>query len=151
MEKTIKIAITGPESVGKSMLAFSLSKHFNAPFVKEYARSYLKNKGANYTFSDIVAIAQKHIELERNIVKQKHPLVFFDTDVINFKIWFEYFGYKTPDFLEKRIKEEPYSHSLLLYPNTKWVADGIRQNKDNRVEIYQKFDFLLSKNKYNKK
>ena len=37
-----KIIITGPESSGKTTLCNALSKHFNLPFSKEYAREYLE-------------------------------------------------------------------------------------------------------------
>ena len=45
MEKTTlkkyRIAITGPESTGKSTLTEQLANHFNTLWVKEYAREYL--------------------------------------------------------------------------------------------------------------
>ena len=38
-----KIAITGPESTGKSTLAEKLARHFNVDFIPEYSRTYLEN------------------------------------------------------------------------------------------------------------
>ena len=36
-----KIAITGPESTGKSELARQLASHYNTVWVPEYAREYI--------------------------------------------------------------------------------------------------------------
>ena len=41
----IRIAITGPESTGKSMLTAQLAKHYKAVMVAEYAREYLEKLG----------------------------------------------------------------------------------------------------------
>lgn len=38
----LKIAILGPESTGKTMLAEQLAAHFHTDFVPEYSREYLK-------------------------------------------------------------------------------------------------------------
>ncbi|MBN1337957.1 MAG: ATP-binding protein, partial [Bacteroidales bacterium] len=36
-----KIAVTGPESTGKSDISAKLARHFNTVWVPEYARNYL--------------------------------------------------------------------------------------------------------------
>ena len=65
MEKTksscIRIAITGPESTGKSTLAESLAVHFKGALIPEFARTYLENKTEKYSQSDIDFIAQKSL------------------------------------------------------------------------------------------
>ena len=52
MEKTTlqkyRIAITGPESTGKSTLTKALAIHFNTLWVEEFARTYLNNLGRSY-------------------------------------------------------------------------------------------------------
>ena len=40
----MKIAITGPECVGKTTLSLALAKHYDTHVVSEYARTYLANK-----------------------------------------------------------------------------------------------------------
>ena len=40
-----RIAITGPESTGKSMLAEELAAHYETVWVPEYAREYLEILG----------------------------------------------------------------------------------------------------------
>ena len=38
----LRIAVTGPESSGKTTLCKALSEYFKVAFVPEYARAYLK-------------------------------------------------------------------------------------------------------------
>ena len=45
----IKIAITGPESSGKTTLCKSLSEHFKTPYITEFSRTYLEKKNGRKT------------------------------------------------------------------------------------------------------
>ena len=58
-----KIAITGPESTGKSTLAEKLAKHFEVDFIPEYSRTYLENFEGHYTENDVVEIAKVQYNL----------------------------------------------------------------------------------------
>ena len=58
-----KIAITGPESTGKSTLAEKLARHFNIGFIPEYSRTYLENFEGQYTENDVVEIAKGQYNL----------------------------------------------------------------------------------------
>lgn len=148
MEKTISIAVTGPESSGKTTLCQQLAAHFNAPYVPEFAREYLKDKGTNYNFEDVIEMAKKQIEMEDEALAKNPKLLFLDTDMINFKIWFEFYGNKTPKFIEDRIKSNKYTLTLLLYPNTPWIDDGLRQNPNDRMELFNLFEQHLQHYKY---
>ena len=53
-----KIAITGPESTGKSTLAEKLAKHFDVSYIPEYSRTYLENFEGQYTENDFVENAK---------------------------------------------------------------------------------------------
>ena len=53
----IRIAITGPESTGKSWLTEQLAQAFNTTFIPEYARKYIEQLNRPYDFNDIEIIA----------------------------------------------------------------------------------------------
>ena len=56
--KQIKIAITGPESCGKTTLSKALKKHYKESIlVPEFAREYLHKLNSKYQYSDLLNIA----------------------------------------------------------------------------------------------
>ena len=131
----IKIAIIGPESTGKSELTRALSAHFQSPYVAEYAREYVEKLDRKYDFSDICNIAKKQIEQELFYEKKSDEnaeFVFFDTDLIITKVWFEHCYGKIPDFLTERLKQRFFDFYLLCSPDLAWQADKVRENGNNR-------------------
>ncbi|PIQ21323.1 MAG: ATPase, partial [Cytophagales bacterium CG18_big_fil_WC_8_21_14_2_50_42_9] len=54
----LKVAITGPESTGKSTLAQQLAAHYNTMWVPEYARTYISELPGRYTAQDVENIAR---------------------------------------------------------------------------------------------
>ena len=63
-----KIVVIGPESTGKSTLCEQLAQHYHTTWCPEYAREYLTNNGAAYTFEDLMNIAKGQIALEKAMV-----------------------------------------------------------------------------------
>ena len=127
-----KIIVTGPESSGKTTLCKTLSKHLNTSFSKEYAREYLEGLNRNYTQKDLMKIAKKQLDLE-----QKYILL--DTDLITIKIWSNYkYGNCNKwiiNQIEKQQKENRFY--LLCKPDIKWEKDPLRENSNNRLELYK--------------
>ena len=81
----IKVAITGPESSGKTTLSEQLANHFNVEWVPEFARTYLIETGGAYTQEDLDFIAKGQFEEMEKV--QDRELVFYDTDLTVIKIW----------------------------------------------------------------
>ena len=130
----LKIAILGPESTGKTTLAQALAEHFDTEWVPEYAREYVENLKAPYTFEDVCCIARKQIELEKvfeNSVSTD-KLVFFDTELIITKVWFEYKFKTVPEFLTERMKVGFFDLYLLCAPDLPWEADSVREHGTDR-------------------
>lgn len=127
-----KIIITGPESSGKTTLCNALSKHFNLPFSKEYAREYLNALKRDYNPDDLLKIAKGQLQTENG-------LQLLDTDLITIKIWSEYkYGRCDKwilDQIEKQKTEKRFY--LLCSPDIPWQADKQRENPNDREELFE--------------
>jgi len=94
-----KIAITGPESTGKSELAKKLAKHYNTVWVPEFSREYIDNINRPYDYDDIIEIAKGQLNREKEAEKKANKFLFCDTELIVAKIWSE-FKYSIINFNE---------------------------------------------------
>lgn len=134
----IKIAILGPESTGKSTLAEALAKHFDTKWVPEFAREYIEKLNIPYNFDDVCNIAHKQIEQEIEIEKiSSNGFVFFDTDLIITKVWFEYRFKKTPEFVTKWMQSHHFDLYLLCAPDLPWEFDPVREHSDEREFFFE--------------
>jgi len=127
-----KIIITGPESSGKTTLCKALSKHFNIPFAKEYARGYINKLEREYTQNDLLSIAKGQLESEFNSQ-------LLDSDLITIKIWSEYkYGSCDKWILDQiEIQKTEKRFYLLCKPDIPWQADNQRENPNDRKELFE--------------
>jgi nicotinamide riboside kinase len=127
-----KIIVTGPESSGKTTLCKSLSKHFNLPFSKEYAREYLDALNRDYNQEDLLKIAKGQLKSEQNTQ-------LLDTDLITIKIWSKYkYGSCDKWILEQIEKQKSENRFYLLCkPDIPWKADPLRENPNDREELFE--------------
>ncbi|HLP03992.1 MAG TPA: ATP-binding protein [Paludibacter sp.] len=134
----LKIAILGPESTGKTELAKRLSEYFNAPWVPEYAREYIGNLDCPYTYDDVCQIAEVQIEQENNYNSgtTESDFVFFDTDLIITKVWFEYKYGKIPDFLANRMETCYFDFYILCEDDLPWQPDPLREHGTDRKYFF---------------
>tara|TARA_B100000497_G_scaffold112950_1_gene134272 strand:+ start:3150 stop:4322 length:1173 start_codon:yes stop_codon:yes gene_type:complete len=140
--KSLKIVLTGPESSGKTVLANSLSKHFEMPFVAEYAREYLNKKNTKYALSDLVKIHEAQTKLQE---ETKGEIVFWDTDLITIIIWAkEKFG-ASNEIFEKSLKENIPHFYLLCHPDLKWEQDNQRESPNDRYRLLEEYQSFLLK------
>ncbi len=138
-----RVSITGPESTGKSSLANYLSEYFGEPFVPEYAREYLSEKGLNYDVDDVVKIARGQLELENETAHKAKKILFCDTDLLVTKIWCEVVFGSVPQWIEDNFLRHKYDLYLLCYPDIEWQPDPLRQNPDNRKELFGLYETRL--------
>ena len=135
-----RIAVVGPESTGKSELSKKLAKHYGSPRVDEYARTYVEQLTHPYTFEDVCNIALKQIDYELFYEKESpEPFVFFDTDLIITKVWFDYCFQQVPDFVNERLKTGFFDLYLLCEPDLPWQADPVREHGDDRDYFYDRY------------
>ena len=88
MSKLIKIAITGPESTGKSQLAEELAAYYHTVFVPEYARGFIDRLDRPYNREDILEIAKGQIREEERTIQRATRMLFCDTELIVTKMEF---------------------------------------------------------------
>ena len=133
--KKIKIAITGPESSGKTTLAKKLSTHFKKSIlVNEFAREYLKKVNEKYTYSDLIKIAKGQKEREIQASKKNSQLIICDTTLNEIKIWsLEKFN-KCEEWILN--KKDNYTHYLLCKPDIPWEPDPLRENPFDRERLF---------------
>lgn len=140
-----KIAVIGPESTGKSTLCEQLALHYKTLWVKEYAREYLLENGADYAFDDLYKIAQGQIAGEEKATEQlqetsislkNNKLLFVDTDLRVIKIWSEFVFNKCDNRILTEISKRKYDMYLLCNIDLPWIKDELREYPD--VEVRKK-------------
>ena len=140
-----KIAITGPESTGKSTLSEQLALHFDTVFVPEFARMYLDKMGTKYQMEDVLNIAKGQIESERHWMDAANNYLFCDTDLINIKIWLEHKYNEVPEWLMNSVVQNEYDLYLLMDIDLPWEADPLREYPNDQAYFFNKFRDELEK------
>ena len=139
MSRIFRIAITGPESTGKSKLSEALAKHFGTLWVPEYSREYLEVLKRPYNYIDILAIARGQYEKEQEMIGKAKRMIFCDTEFIVSRIWCdEKYGKCHPWILEM-IEREPYDLYLLCNTDLPWEPDPLRENPDDRDRLLTRY------------
>ncbi len=139
----IKIAISGPESTGKSILSEALAQTYNGILIAELAREYVEHLSVPYTFDDVCSIAQMQIDQELKIEqlnKKGHNFVFFDTDLIITKVWFKHRFGEVPSFLTERMKKPFIDFYLLCSPDLEWIPDPVREHGTDRDYFFNWYE-----------
>ncbi len=145
-----QVGIIGPESTGKSSLARYLAKRYKGTCVPEYARTYVERKGTtDVSFDELCEIARHQIAEMELIAKSQEPtadnqepIIFFDTELIVTKVWFDYSFGRVPEWLEEAIKRYPMDVYLLTYPDLPWIPDSARSNGSDsiRMELFNRYE-----------
>lgn len=141
-----KVGIIGPESTGKSTLAQYLARRYDGIYVPEYARGYVERLGRAYEYEDVCAIARAQIaELQRYASAEceaEDRVVFFDTELIITRVWFDYCYGSTPDWVLEAMARYKMDVYLLVYPDLPWVDDPVRENGSDavRLELFRRYE-----------
>lgn len=132
-----KIAITGPESTGKSELAKGLAQHYNGGFVPEYAREYIDLLDRDYTQEDILVIAQNQLEREQEVLEKSREFLFADTELIVTKIWSLHKYGRCHPWIEAEIVNHTYDLYLLCDVDLPWQYDEQREHPHLRNFFFE--------------
>lgn len=147
---TIKIAIYGPESTGKTTLAKQLAQHFETVWAPEFARDYLQQKfndaGAICEPEDLIPIAVGQTKLENDALLTANKFLFCDTSLMVTKVYSEiYYNFCDP-VLDKAARKHKYDLFFLTDIDVPWEKDDLRDRPDDRELMFGKFKSALIEN-----
>ncbi len=133
-----KVAIIGAESTGKTTLCKQLAEHFQTKWEPELAREYVERLDRIYRYEDVVKIARTQIKQEQEYENEalKEGLVFFDTDLIVTKVWFQHKYNFVPKFVEEHLQKCFFDFYILCQPDIEWQYDPVRENSNNRQYLH---------------
>ncbi len=137
--------LTGPESSGKTWLSERLSEVLQGTLVKEFAREYLEDTGGAYLEKDIDIFAREQ-KKRMDRASQESSLVIADTGPLVLKVWSEVRFDRASTFIEEWWSSNEYYY-LLCSPDLEWEFDPLRENPDNRDELFMKYYLCLESSK----
>lgn len=128
MNKAIKkIAIVGPESTGKSTISQALAKHYNVPWVPEYARYYCSALTEACTMQDEINMFHGQVALEESVLAiAETEFIICDTTFITVKIWSDEILGESPSIVLEALKARTYDFYVLLDIDLPWQEDPLR-------------------------
>ena len=134
------VVITGPESCVKTSLARQLADRWRAPLVNEVAREYLREKDS-YQKSDLLEIAKLQYAMEQEEAALSPEKLVCDTDLLVILIWSEIkYGSCDPwicETFENCFNQKLLTrHYILCDPKMPWQPDRLRENSNNRDELF---------------
>lgn len=134
-----RVCITGTESTGKTTLAEELAAHFKVVLIADVSREYIAALNRPYTEQDVLKIARQIITAEDMAAKNASGFYLSDNDLLNIKIWLQYYNWPVPDWLDEEIQKKATDIYLLCYIDTPWEADAQRANPHDRNELFAAF------------
>lgn len=140
---TLKIAITGPESTGKTTLAQQLASTYEMPYLPEYAREYIGALDRPYTYKDVIAIGREQLNREDQLAGEGHSRIFLDTDLLVIKIWLQDKFQLVPEWITQAINPKRYDLFLLMYPDLPWQADAQREDAERLNALFSIYEKAL--------
>ncbi|RYG18063.1 MAG: NadR [Chitinophagaceae bacterium] len=128
MNKAIKkIAIVGPESTGKSTISQQLAKHYNVPWVPEFARYYCAALTEACTLQDEINMFHGQVALEDSILSMtESEFLICDTTFLTVKIWSDEMLGETPAIVLNALNTRSYDFYILLDIDLPWQEDPLR-------------------------
>ena len=134
-----RIAITGPESTGKSWLAENLAAHYHTVWVPEFAREYLEDLGKPYEKEDIVRIAAGQLEREEVKAQSASGYLFCDTEMLVTKIWSDVKYGECDQWILNQLESHRYDLYLLCDIGLPWEYDPLREHPEMRQYLFDTY------------
>lgn len=143
--KTLRIAITGPESSGKTSIAQTIATYFKEEAIPEYARLYLTGRKEKYSFEDLALMANGQFE---SLFPDDKKIIVADTEMIVYKIWYREKYQQVPEGILSMILQQKFDHYFLCYPDIPWEPDPLRENPFDRKVLFHQYENVLKQFKF---
>ena len=141
----MNITLCGAECTGKTSLAELLARNYGMTFVPEVARSMVETLKRPLKVNDVPNLIEAFIDTREKALFSAQSICF-DTDLINTKVYSEfYFGYQ-PERIDHKILQYASDFYFLLAPDPIWQPDPLqRPNLDRRHLINHKIEATLKR------
>jgi HTH-type transcriptional repressor of NAD biosynthesis genes len=139
----IKFCFYGPESTGKTEMAKRMAAHYQTEFVPEAAREMITSN--DFTLADIIQIGEEQTKCVQEKLKSANKFLFCDTDLITTQIYSQQYLHEVPPRLTELENQIQYDMYFLFDIDVPWVADGLRDLGDRRIEMATIFKSELEK------
>ncbi len=133
---SLKVALIGPESTGKTSLALFLAKALNGLYITEFARTYIEKLDRPYRYEDLEEIAKTQFE---QVTQSSNFIQIIDTELTVIKIWSEVKFAQCSEFILDKINEQKIDLYLLCKPDIPWVYDEQREDPTNREVLFERY------------
>jgi nicotinamide riboside kinase len=130
----IRIAVTGPESSGKSTLSSSLASALNGILMPEYARDFLMKTNGLYIQSDLDTIARGQLSMWKGV---ENEYVICDTEMLVLKIWSTYKYGNCSEFIINSLHAQQFDQYFLCSPDIPWEEDSLREHPLERAKLFE--------------
>ncbi len=143
----IRIAITGPESSGKTTLANALGKKLNGTVFPEFARTFLENLDRDYEQSDLDRMCEGHFT---QFNQSEENIQLIDTDFVVLKIWSEVKFGSVSKKIKTAVNSNHFDLHILCTPDIPWEYDPQREHPNRREELFELYreELVSSKKNY---
>jgi len=136
-----RIVVTGSECTGKTTLAEALAEELSSRYrtacIPEYARRFVREKGAPPERADVETIARGQIALEDEMVGRDLDLVIQDTDLLSTVVYSRHYYGGCPQWIEDALRRRPPDLYLLAGIDVPWTPDGDQRDRGHMREEMQ--------------
>jgi NadR type nicotinamide-nucleotide adenylyltransferase len=130
-----RVAIVGPESVGKTTLAERLANDLETTWVPEFGRAYTDGRDARQlSLDDFEAIARGQLLWEDDAAARANRILICDTELHTTCTWSDLIVGSRPQWRTAAAAERKYDLVLLLDDDLPWIDDGTRVLASRRRE-----------------
>ena len=139
------VRVTGPESSGKTTLAWALTWCLDGYFVAEQARCYLAQLDRPYQEDDLPEIWKAQSTAEQYGRLSESSFIVCDTGPEVIRIWSEVKYGRCADSVLTACTNRKYDLTLLCAPDLPWVYDPLREHleEEARWRLFDRYRKLL--------